>query len=303
MSEADALLARLVAGQNGVLQNHQLTDLGLGRGYRQRRRDEGVLLPVHRGVLRHAAVPPSWLGRVHAALLAAGSDAVASHRTAARLHGFAGVPGWRPELTTWATDQPKHSGMTVHRTTLLTPQDRCVVQGVASTTPARTLLDLGAVLPYQKVAYATEDAVIRKIASHEHLFSVLDRVGGRGRRGTATLRAILRAGLPDEKVQSMLEHRLHQLIKELRLPVPELQFELVCADGRVVRLDFAWPALMITTEADGLRWHGTSAKFRQDLARSRSIQASGWAHHRYGWGDLIDDRLATALELCRLLQG
>jgi hypothetical protein len=175
------------------------------------------------------------------------------------------------------------------------------VNGIPVTTIPRTLLDLGAVVPYEVVEHATQDAIIRKLVEPGSLVAVLERVGGRGRRGTAALRSVVRHALPDEKLQSMLELKLLALIQRLGVEPPEPQHELVCADGRRVRLDFAWPALRIAVEADGHRWHSTSAQLRRDLARSRSIQASGYAHHRYGWADVVETPMLTVDELRQIL--
>lgn len=243
----------------------------------------------------------SWLGQTEAALLAAGGDSVASHRTAARLHGFDRVPRWRPEVATTSLDLPRHPGFVYHRTNLLEPIDRCLACGLPTTAPARTLLDLGGVTAYEVVEHAVEDAVIRKLVTHGQLFAVLERVGGRGRRGTAKLRAVLRAGLPDERVASILEHKLHQLIGTLPVEPPEIQFPFRCVDGRDVRFDFAWPARKVAVEPDGHRWHGTSQQLRKDLARRRSVQASGWSLYSYGWADATEQATLTRAELCRVL--
>lgn len=300
MDKPDMVLARLAAGQHGIVSRSQALAEGLTDNHLHRRRG-GLLVPMHEGVFRHAAVPLTWRGRIHGAVLATGPEAVASHRSAARLEGLDGVPLWRPEVTSSDPDPTVRRGVTVHRTTLLDARDRTTVDGIPVTTIPRTLLDLGAVVPYGVVEHATQDAIIRKLVEPASLVAVLERVGGRGRRGTAALRSVVRHAIPDEKLQSMLELKLLALIHRLAIEPPELQYELVCIDGRRVRLDFAWPALRIAVEADGHRWHSTSAQLRHDLARSRSIQASGYAHHRYGWADTVESPVATLDELRRIL--
>lgn len=190
--------------------------------------------------------------------------------------------------------------MIVHRTTLLAAPDRCSVDGVPATTIPRTLLDLGAVLAYELVEHAAQDAIIRRLTTEGALAAVLERVGRRGRRGTASLRAVVRHAIPDARLATMLEHKLHELIRRAGFPPAELQHELVCNDGRRVFLDAAWPDRRLAIEGDGHRWHGTSKQLRNDLARSRSIQASGWSHYRYGWTDVTDGGGVTFTELCRL---
>jgi hypothetical protein len=298
MDKPDITLARLAAGDHGMVIRSQALDEGLtSKQYRQRKEDT-LLVTMHRGVLRHAAVPLTWHGRLAAAVLAGGDAAAASHRSSARLQGFAGVPRWRPEVTTWATDLPRAHGVQFHRTNLMDPLDIVVVDGIRCTARPRTLLDLGAVLPFEIVHEAVQDAVIRKLVTREALVSVLERVGGRGRRGTAAFRAALDCELP-EGLESELERRLlalcppgHQLV---------LQHELTCIDGRRVRLDAARPDRKIAIEAVGHRWHATAKKLRADMARRRSIQATGWDHYEYGWSDVTETPEDTRAELARLL--
>jgi hypothetical protein len=299
--KADAITARLAAGHNGNLTVQLLQQAGVSRQERRTLLAHGVLLATGPGQLRHRAVPVTWMGQVERAVLAAGGDAVASHRTAARLHGFDRVPRHRPEVTTTALDLPRQSGVHVHRTTLLDAIDRTTVEGIRSTARPRTLLDLAGTMPFELVQHIVEDAVIRKFVTHPQLFSVLERVGGRGRPGSANLRAVLRSGLPDERVTTKLEHLLHVLIESLPVPAPVLQMPFTCVDGRNVRFDFAWPTGRIAVEPDGHRWHATSAQLRSDLARRRSIALSGWTLYSYGWADVVESVLRTRDELCRVL--
>src|SRR5690606_16340461 len=122
MNRAHEVAARLAAGQNGVLTTTQLRELGVPP------RSAGhlggaVLVAVHRGVRRHAAVPPSWLTDLAAAVVGGGPAAVASHRSAARLLGFDCVFAGTPEVTVPSLDVPVHRGVRYHRTNLLAPVD------------------------------------------------------------------------------------------------------------------------------------------------------------------------------------
>jgi hypothetical protein len=298
MDKPDTTIAKLVVDRHGMLRRSQALDEGLSADQVRDRREDGLLVVVHRGVLRHTAVPLTWKARLQAAVLAGGDGAVASHRSAARLHAFNDVPRWRPEVTTCATDLPRASGVQYHRTNLLDPLDFTVVDGIACTRIPRTLLDLGAVLPFELVHAAIEDAVIRRLVTKIQLVAVLERVGGRGRRGTASLRAALRSELP-EQLESELERRLWALFPRDHGLVA--QHPMTCIDGRRVRLDAADPSRKIAIEADGHLWHATSKRLRETMARRRSIQASGWDHYPYGWSDVTESAAATRAELQRIL--
>lgn len=298
---ADAITARLAAGQNGILTNELLRNSGLSQKEIHLRRSAGVLVDVHVGVYRHLAVAPTWTTTVAAAVAAAGTGAVASHRTAARLHGLDGVRAGRIEVTVPDTDLPIRRGVLVHRTTRLGVQDVTTVRAIPLTTIPRTLLDLGAVSSFETVEHAAQDAVIRKLVSIGDLVAVLERVGGRGRRWTASLRAALYSTVDLKKLQSQLEHKLARALKAAGAEGVRRQHELRCGDGRDVVLDFALPEHRLAIEADGHRWHATRARLARDLARSRSIQSSGWTHLRFGWDDLVTNAAGTHLELCRLV--
>jgi hypothetical protein len=100
----------------------------------------------------------------------------------------------------------------------------------------------------------------------------------------------------------MLELALSVIIEQASVPRPVRQHVLVCADGRRVVLDNAWPELRIAIEADGLRWHATAAQVAAGRARSRSIQNSGWLHHAYGWSDCHESPLVTRREIEQTLR-
>ncbi|MDQ3305813.1 MAG: hypothetical protein M3535_07505 [Actinomycetota bacterium] len=287
MSKHDTALASTVAPQHGSISAAQAHHLGLSSREIKGRLESDLLVPVHRGVYRHVAVQSDAMARLHAAVLACGTGAVASHRSAARLHQLRDVPFWRPEVTVPGPRLPRHRRITLHRTDLLEPSlDVTTFERIPVTTLARTLLDLGAVVPFEVVELAAQDAIISDRLSDIDLICMLERVGRRGRRGTAALRAVVRASLPPEGIDSRLELALLRLVESCPVPRPVLQHEIVVAGGKRFRLDEAWPDLRIAIEADGRRWHSTRRDFERDLARVRAITAAGWRHYRYGWTDV-----------------
>lgn len=283
MIHVDTRIARLCAAEEGIVTRQQLLASGVTDDQIRERHERRLLREVHQGVYRHAASAFTESSRLLAACRAAGPTAVVSHRSAARLRGLRGVPPSSPEITVVGSRLPLRSGLILHRTNALEPVDVTTVDGVPATTVARTLLDLGAVLPFELVQQAAQDALIRHLVVDADLLSVLERIGGRGRRGTASLRAVIVAGTPPEELESRLELDLFGLIVRSGVPSPELQYEAEVAGGRRVRLDFAWPARKIAVEADGVRWHGTTKDLEHHRSRVRAITAAGWAHYAYGW--------------------
>ena len=261
------------------------------------RLDTGRLISVHENVYRHPAVPFSQDMRFLGAVLACGSDAVASHRAAAVLRRWPNVRRSRPEVTTPHTDLPRIDGVTVHRALRLPPFERDVVRGIPVTAPGKTALDLCAVTPFDVAQEAISQAIILKLLRPEEVAAAIERSGGRGVRGTARLRAI---GLTIDELrdlESVLELHGWRALEHLPIPPPERQVELVCDDGRKVRMDLAWPDLRLGLDWDGKRWHGTPARKRRTRERHQSIEQSRCRHLAYGWADVHDMPRAMGAEV------
>jgi hypothetical protein len=301
MNRGDAELAVLAAAQHGVVTIEQARAAGLTIAQVKHRCDGGLLLPVHRGVYRHAAGEDSVASALQAACLAGGARAVASHRSAGRLWGLRGVPRWRPEITVPGSRCPRLAGVVVHRTDRLEPEDVHRADGIPVTSVARTLLDLGSIVHVEPLRTAAEDAVLRNLTTPLDLVCVLERLGGPGRRGSAALRAAVAGLVPAPVLESRLEAALLRLIRATGATPPTTQHEVVVAGGRRVRFDFAWPRLRVAVEADGRRWHATSADFERDLARHNAVTAAGWRLYRYGWADVHRRPDRTQAELAAVL--
>lgn len=301
MTQCESLLAS-ASRQHGIMTRTQARGLGASDHQVDRLLRTGVFVPLHPGVYRYAGAPPTRSGRALAAVLAAGPGAVASHRSAAVLHDLRDIRRWRPEVTVCGSRLPVLDGVTCHRTTVLEPVDVTTRDRVPVTTIARTLLDLGAVVPAVVVELAAQDAIIREAVTLLDLVCLLDRLGRRGRSGTAALRAVTISAIPTEGIESRLEFDLWRIIESSPIPRPVLQHEVVLPGGLRVRLDAAWPDLMVVAQSDGRRWHATRREFEHDLRRSRAITAAGWDLYRYGWADVHQRPAAVRAELTAVVR-
>ncbi len=299
MRRADLRLAEVAARQLGLVRRRDIAAIRVSDRELEHLVTLGLLEVVHPGVYRHVAVPLDGRARLLAAIWGAGPVAVASHRSAAWLWELRDVPRWRPEVTVAGRSRRSPTRVTVHRTDRLEAIDITTSDGLPVTTVARTLLDLGAVTDLPVVRQATQDAVIRRLVQPEDLLCVLERVGRRGRRGTAALRAVVEEASLDARLESRLEQELFELVLRCSVPAPVPQYELRCVDGRRVRLDLAWPDAGVAVEADGRRWHATTADFERDRARGNSITASGWSLYRFGWADVRERRAGTSASIHR----
>jgi hypothetical protein len=102
---------------------------------------DGRLITVYRGVYAVGLPALSDRGRVVAALLAAGPHAIANHWTAAALYRLiASLPAVL-DVTLACGDRRPRAGLRIHRPE--TPPEAARWDGLALTTPLRTLADLG----------------------------------------------------------------------------------------------------------------------------------------------------------------
>jgi very-short-patch-repair endonuclease len=298
--DAERLVSRLASRQHGVVTRRQMLALGLGRRVLEARVRRGIWIRVHPAVYRAASAPPSWHSDLLAALLWAGPDAMASHRAAARLWRLAGVDDAPVELL--ATRSSGRPGIIVHRRGPRELPRRRRPDGIPATDVGRTILDLGAVWPTTRVGVALDDALQRRLVSVRGLRRLLDREGGRGRRGTTVLRKLLvaRDGL-DARVESELERRLLRVLRRARLPVPEAQHEVRHRGRLVARLDFAYPSLRVGIETHGFRWHGGRERWQRDIRRDNRLKRMGWTVLVYTWEDVVDRPRRVVEELEAIL--
>jgi hypothetical protein len=291
----DAVVATFAARQHGVVTRAQLLDAGVGRRAIDGRIARGLLHPLHRGVFAVGHRRVGRDGRWMAAVLAGGDGAVLSHRSAAAL--------WRmretsrgPEVTV-ARHRGTRPGVEYHEA-VLRPDEIAVVDGIPATTPARTLLDLAAVLSREHLKAAFQEAEVRRLTSPTSLDALLARYPGR--RGTQAIRRIL-----DEHHEigrtvptSVLERRFLAVLDAHGLPRPSIN-----RLSREGELDATWPDHRLIVECDGFATHGTRRAFEDDRAKDRNLTVAGWRVIRITWRQLTEDPETIARQMGILLDG
>ena len=242
----------------------------------------GWLTPVHQAVYRVGDTAPSLHQAVLAACLATGPEAVASHTAAAALWELRGVEATSPERTLPAHRHRPVEGARVHRTDTLDPIDVSRTKRIPVTTPARTLLDLGAVAAAETVESALEDALLHRLCTLPLLTRTLDRLGGQGRSGAGVLRELVEERNPaTAPTESVLEDALLRVPRRGGLPEPVGQYEV---GG--VRLDAAYPEIRLGIEADSRVWHGGRLDVQRNSDKANALVARGWRILRFTWRDL-----------------
>ena len=109
----------------------------------------GVVEAVAQNVFRICGSPPTPDQSTLIAVWAGGSACWATQQTAAVLHGFDVAKSGGPihVVVTEAGRGYRREGVRVHATSLVLPEDICIVRGIPCLDPIRTWLSLAASLP------------------------------------------------------------------------------------------------------------------------------------------------------------
>ena len=283
-----SLIWKLVRRQHGVVARRQLLDAGLSAEAVRWRIAEGRLHPVHRGVYAVGRPELTKEGRFMAAVLACGSEACLSHGSAGAHLKIRWAPPSPIHVSVLADVFRHPKGIRVHRRPSLPPEDVAIHNGIPTTTPTRTLIDLAVILHPNALEAAVNEADSLDLIDPEALRgAVEDRKGQRGTRPLRTLLDRHTFRLTD----SELERRFLRIVRDAGLPIPETQKPIA---GRV---DFYWPELNLVVETDSLRYHRTAAKQALDLARDQAHAVAGRERLRFSHGQIRykPDSVTTAL--------
>lgn len=204
---------------------------GLERSALDRLHRAGLVRRVLRGVYAAAGAPDTPTFRAAAAALVVRRDAVVVDRTAAWIHGvdvrFPPAGATEPV----PLDQVSRSSRDAVGTRALIGRDLAVVEGVHVTTPLRTALDLGRLLPAGRALGAIDALLATGSFTHTQLLAELARMTGF--RGVGQLRSL--APQADPRAAGLAESVLRLHWNEARLPTPVPGMPVV-AGGRLVRL-------------------------------------------------------------------
>jgi very-short-patch-repair endonuclease len=272
ITELCALASRAASQRHHLIARDQLHELSVSEKQIHLWQGTGFLTKVEPNVFLVAGGSLTWRARLLSVCMSTGG--VASHRSAAALHALAGCKPGRPEIVAprgaWSgrRDIRQHESTDLH---LVRP---IVVDSIPVTPVARTLLDLGAVVPFL-VEDATRDAVARRLTTWPELFSTLVSHSRKGRRGCGPLRAVLDEHYGD-KTESNLERRFLRLVRAAGLPEPQQQVDAFDDAGFIMRIDFAFPELKIAIEIDSVLYHATDAAFEDDPVKRNRLGLAGW---------------------------
>jgi hypothetical protein len=240
---------------------------------------------------------------------------VVSHASAAVLRA---LPTWGMRLdrvhVTRARRNGGRAGRQVHvHTAPLDPDEIDVVDGIAVTSVARTVVDLARTVAFEP-AVAVADAALHALVGEPERLGVLQaalaaavaRAGGW--RGSPDARRVL--AFADARSGSVGESRSRVAIHRAGLPAPVLQWEVIGSNGQWIGMvDFGWPRMRTVGEFDGKAKYGRLLKPGQNPAdavylekrREDALRAEALSVVRWGW-DALTDFTDTAARLWACLR-
>ncbi len=287
-------MARVAGLQRGFIVREQLLAAGLGRGAIAHRVKSHRLHLYHRGVylVGHTAMDP--LGEEMAAILNYRGHAVLSHRSAATVWELVPrAPSQDVMVTLVGKEGRSRPGLRVFRVRSLDRRDIRTRNRLPVTSPARTLLDLAAVLrDDHELEQAIGEAQARELTTASDIEAALARAPGR--KGTARIERLLD---PDHGyTRSRAERIMRAIVREAGLLRPLTNVPLL---GYVA--DFLWPAERLVVEVDGHASHSSRAAFEHDRRRDQCLLAAGYRVMRVTWRQLLHDPLAVIARLAQAL--
>jgi hypothetical protein len=233
--------------------------------------------------------------RTRAVVLQARTDVVASHVSGLP---FYDAPTWGLDLSDVHVTRRdgktgrREAGVAQHRGIVL-EQDVVERDGLPVMSATRLALEI------TTLGTVESGLVVVNHLLHERL-TTLDQLAARYAaamdRWPWTLPTDLVLRLADPRLESVGESRFFWLCFDQGLPMPQPQYAIKDASGRVVaRVDFAWPKLGVFLEFDGLVKYEkflkpgqrvsdvvVAEKEREDLIR----RITGWRCIRISWSDL-----------------
>lgn len=268
--------------------DHEISERMAGRRLEQ----------VHPGVYYLDAVAATWKTHVLAGVLAAGVDALASHRTAAVLWEFDAVYRGPIEVTVPFSAEPIPHEIILHRTRRAL--DGVLIDGIPVTPPERTLIDLAGFLPERVLQKAGRSAIHNRITTIEALDAAVGEHGGRGVAGTRRIRRVIRF-LADDRSASVAEIDLRHIVDEAAIPRPVQQLQVRMPDGTNAYPDFSWPDRLRIVEVDGFGAHSTPEALQQDLRRQNQLLELGWEIRRFTATEVRDEPDRVRFEIIQFV--
>jgi hypothetical protein len=222
-----------------------------------------------------------------AAVLACGDGAALSHFSAAHHRGLRHSNAARHDVVVPVAGGRARPGIRVHRSPGLLPEEVELLDGIPTTTTARTLLDIAAHLRHDRLQRVIDQAEVQQVFDLVEVQAVL--AAHPGHHGSGALATVLaQAGAP-KLSRSDLELAFVAICREHGLPEP-----VVNGHVGTIEVDCLFPAQRVAVEVDHPHWHTTRLRRERDYERDRMLTIAGFRPLRFSERQLLFDRPGVA---------
>jgi very-short-patch-repair endonuclease len=250
------------------------------------------------GILTQAASDPGLRHALDVAAVRAarGTALVASHQSAATLHGLR-LLNAIPEGTVTLTIPPGarkgsygRSGVTCHAADL--PKSHVTsLYGVPATTACRTVIDIARNFSFMEGVVVADSALCERSTSKTELRRTLAICTHWP--GVAQASEVVE--FASQLAESAFESCARVVFREQGLPAPELQVPILGQEGtQIARVDFLWRRHRVIAEADGLLKYDSGQKAIAERQRDRRLQEAGYEVIHFTWKELFADPARVA---------
>jgi very-short-patch-repair endonuclease len=245
--------------------------------------------------------------RMHAlaigAMIKRNPDLVASHESAAYLHG---IDVLLPPTTTvprvTLTRRPQEHTRSLVNGALIRvarlPDDHVTrVLGIPATTVARTVMDIARTTGFMEGVVAADSALHNHVAIKVEFAIILEDCARW--RGVIQARQVL--DFADSRAESALESVARVRFAQFQIQPPALQVNVRGAQGFIGRVDFCWDEYRTIAEADGaLKYEDNGReRARAQLARDEKFHDAGWGTFHFTWREIYHEPAPTLDRLRR----
>jgi hypothetical protein len=217
---------------------------------------------------------------------------VASHHTAARIHGLDLLSA--PSLVTITRAGGSRSGkpgVMVH-TAALPDHHVSLRAAIPVTTVTRTVIDLARTSSFREGVVVADSALHQGLTSKKQLRALLAEF----RHWRGVIRAAEVVEFADRRPESALESLARIAFTEHGLPRPDLQVEVRGADF-LARVDFMWPEFVTIVEVDGAMKYDDRSRVMQQLRRDNWLREQGYEVLHFGWREITEQPADVAISI------
>ena len=296
MSEQVPEILLLFRRQQGLATRSELIGAGVPDSEIRRMLRNAAIVQVARGayalaeLAQQSADDPARQHALvaHAAARLAGPGSVASHQSAAIIHGLSVLTPAEAGLVTLTRSPRDGKSRSVRARARvhiadLPPGHVTSCHGAPVTTVARTVIDLARSLPFADGVVAADSALRAGQTSHAELAAMSVACA----RWPGVRRAERVSAFSDPRSESVLESIARVAFAEQGLPAPDLQAWVGDEDGVIGRADFFWPQHRTIGEAEGALKYDNRWRAVSQLERDVRLREAGFEVVHFSWQQIV----------------